>query len=125
MKNPITSISTKSLKALLKRTAGILREETTMLKKNPGSDVSEISIRKNRQLFELSIAMKDMDGNWRYKDVHQELDDLKKAAAENEHTLSANIEAAKQVIQLLGNFVQENNNDGTYNENWTIRSQAT
>jgi hypothetical protein len=104
----------KTLIGLLRRATAVINEETQLLIDAPNADVSGIVARKNRYLFELSIAMEDTKIGPDDDKVLSALKNLKEAADRNERRLAAQIDAAREIVGILGNLAQANAKDGTY-----------
>lgn len=113
MKNTDIGANT-TLISLLRRATGVIQEETELLANKPNADVSELVARKNRYLFELSVAMEDVVLSAKDREVLMELKKLKTAADKNERALAVQINAAKEIVSILGNLAEANMRDGTY-----------
>lgn len=113
-----TPENSSAVKRLLLRTAGILDQETQLLKANPRADVSELASRKNRCLYELSTALREIATQNEGTELSKELEVLKSSAAENERALSVSIKASQDVAGILGKLANENLNDGTYSNGY-------
>lgn len=112
--NQLAPHSLRALKGLLHRTAEVMNEETALLSSNPNANVAALAVRKNRFLFELSIAMDDMIPGQFENEIISDLEVLKLAAEKNERALSIQMAAAKDVIGILGSLADANAYDGTY-----------
>lgn len=99
---------------LLRRATAVMDEETQLLTASPSSDVSDLVARKNRYLFELSIAMEDVVLGPQDLEALSELKKLKEAADKNERRLAVQINASKEIVDILGNLAQASSKDGTY-----------
>lgn len=113
MKNTDIGANT-TLISLLRRASAVIHEETQLLAEKPNANVSELVARKNRYLFELSVAMEDVVLGPRDREVLMELKRLKAAADQNERALAVQINAAKEIVNILGNLAEANTKDGTY-----------
>lgn len=103
-----------TLISLLRRATEVMDEETKLLTDYPNSDVSELVARKNRYLFELSVAMEDVVLGPKDREVLIELKKLKIATDRNERRLAVQINATKEIVHILGNIAQASTKDGTY-----------
>ncbi len=91
-----------------------LDSETEALQHGKAYDVRAVSVRKNRFLFDLTRASRELKADGLDDPQRSELSRLKSTIEKNAGALKSHVSAVREVSEYFQEIVDEANSDGTY-----------
>jgi hypothetical protein len=103
-----------NLHGLLRRLTAVLAEETALLKANPYAQTAQITVTKNRCLFDINRLVEHGGAGLPGSLDRERVAALNTAVRANAHALSVTIDATRSLIGTLAEEIRAEASDGTY-----------
>ncbi len=111
---PAPSPQSQALSATLTRLESLLDEERAELSGGRFSRVPEFNMRKSQLLLELSRTVKAAAAISAGPDMEERVSALRRKLIDNRAVLGVHLEAAREVVAIITQAMQDAESDGTY-----------
>lgn len=104
------------IRTVLNRLESIVDAENASIGIDPAFDLQTSNAHKSRCLYELAMISRDVTPEQMPRSFASQLKALREKLAINAQRVSAHLEAARAVVQLIKDAVREQEADGTYSQ---------